>query len=193
MSFVRQVGYRVKKMLGYKWKYPSETGKVRPLVERFCTGYGCDIGFGGDKIKKDNCVGIDYAKPYAYTGDDKVDIACDVMHEEIPVPANTYDYVYSSHLIEDFTDTNTALRKFIKILKSNGNLILVFPDQQKYEAHCLEHEQPINTHHVHKDMGLAFMQKRFSELQEYRFEELYISNCDIDYNVIIVVKVNKQW
>ena len=56
-------------------------------------------------------------KPYTYTGANKVDIGVDVINNEIPVPDNTYDYVYSSHLIEDFVDTKDALRKFIRILK----------------------------------------------------------------------------
>src|SRR6478735_5409993 len=108
---------KIKRKLGIKEIYPSETSKVRHLVIDFCQGQGCDIGFGGDKIKKENCTGIDYAQPYAYTGKDKVDIACDVMNEKIPVADNTFDYVYTSQLIEDFTDTKQALEDFIRILK----------------------------------------------------------------------------
>jgi ubiquinone/menaquinone biosynthesis C-methylase UbiE len=182
---------KIKRKLGIKEIYPSETSKVRHLVIDFCQGQGCDIGFGGDKIKKENCTGIDYAQPYAYTGKDKVDIACDVMNEKIPVADNTFDYVYTSHLIEDFTDTRQALEDFIRILKPGGTLILVFPDQQKYEAHCRRTGQTLNTHHIHQDMGLAFMHARLKEIPYIKYDNLFSSDCEIDYNVVMVLKIHK--
>jgi ubiquinone/menaquinone biosynthesis C-methylase UbiE len=183
---------KIKRKLGIKEMYPSETSKVRHLVINYCQGQGSDIGFGGDKIKKVDCIGIDYAQPYAYTGKDKVDIACDVMNEKIPVADNTFDYVYTSHLIEDFTDTKRALEEFIRILKPEGNLILVFPDQKVFEEVCYKTGQPLNIHHIHKDMGLAFMQNRLQEIPYITYDNLFISNCEIDYNVVMVLKVHKQ-
>lgn len=191
-AFIKKIIRKIKRKLGLPERYASETSKVRHLVLQYCTGYGCDIGFGGDKIKKEACAGIDYAKPYAYTGNDKVDIACDVMNEPIPVADNTFDYVYTSHLIEDFADTKKALQEFIRILKDKGHLVLVFPDQQVYERYCLERGQPLNIHHVHKDMGLDFMFARLNELSNIRYEPLYTSNCEIDYNVIMVLRIIKQ-
>lgn len=182
---------KIKRKLGFKLKYPSETSKVRPKVIHYCEGYGCDIGFGGDKIKSDS-VGIDFANPYADTGRDKVDVACDVIKNEIPLPENTFDYVYSSHLIEDFEDTANGLRKFIRVLKNEGTLILIFPDQIKYEEHCKRTGQPLNTYHKHQDMGLAFMLNTLNNLKSIQYDILYKSNFEIDYNVILVVKIFKN-
>lgn len=182
---------KIRRKLGIKEIYQSETSKVRHLVIGYCNGYGCDIGFGGDKVKKDNCAGIDYAKPYAYTGKDKVDIACDLMNEKIPVANDTFDYVYSSHLIEDFPDTAAVLKEFIRILKNGGNLILVFPDQPKYAEVCRQTGQPVNLHHVHADMGLAYMHRCLESLSGIRYETLFESNCEIDYNVVMVLKITK--
>jgi len=178
--------------LGYKEITQSETSKVRHLVQKYCVGYGCDIGFGGDKIMKLNCDGIDYAKPYTKTGVDKVDIACDLFKERIPVNNNTYDYVYSSHLIEDFPDTIKILKDFIRILKNDGILILVFPDQIKYAKHCEETKQPLNIHHVHPNMGLKFMYSKLNEIENVNYSTIFESNCEIDYNVIMVLKI-KKW
>jgi SAM-dependent methyltransferase len=182
---------KVRRKLGIPVHYPSETSKVRHLVEPYSTGYGCDVGFGGDKLKKDS-VGIDLARPYAQTGYDKVDIACNVIEEEIPVPDNTYDYVYSSHLIEDFEDTKDGLRKFIRVLKDGGKLVLVFPDQKKYEAHCRATGQPLNIYHKHADMGLNFMVQRLKEIPDINFNILFQSDCEIDYNVILVAQIHKH-
>ena len=174
-----------------KTPYQSETSKVRHLVAAFCIGKGCDVGFGGDKIMKKSCDGIDFAKPYAYTGEDKVDIACDLFKEKIPVADNTYDYVYSSHLIEDFPDTKSVLDDFIRILKSGGNLILVFPDQPTYASHCEQTGQPVNLLHVHSAMGLQFMKNCISQIENIRVDYLFTSNCDIDYNVVMVCRITK--
>jgi ubiquinone/menaquinone biosynthesis C-methylase UbiE len=100
--------------------------------------------------------------------------------------------VYTSHLIEDFTDTGDALRKFIRILKSGGNLILVFPDQPKYEVYCKEMGIPMNPYHIHANMGYDLMLQRMNELSGISYEILFSSNCEIDYNVVIVLKVTKH-
>jgi ubiquinone/menaquinone biosynthesis C-methylase UbiE len=183
---------KLKTKRGAYKQYASETSKVRHLVIDFCIGDGCDIGFGGDKVKKENCMGIDYAYPYANTGSDKVDIACDVMNEPIPVADNTFDYVYSSHLIEDFKNTAKALKEFIRILKSGGNLILVFPDQPQYEIYCRNNNQTANKHHIHKTMGLKFMLDQMDALPGVRYELLFQSDCEVDYNVVLVLRVNKS-
>ena len=194
LSFIleRKIKGTLSRWFGIKFQSGSETSKVRHWVLPYCTGKGCDVGFGGDKIMKVDCDGIDFPQPYTNTGKDKVDIGCDVINNEIPVADNTYDYVYTSHLIEDFTDTKDALRKFIRVLKNGGNLILVFPDQPKYEVYCREIGIPMNPYHVHADMGHDYMLARLHELEGISYEILFSSNCEVDYNVVIVLKINKQ-
>jgi ubiquinone/menaquinone biosynthesis C-methylase UbiE len=182
--------FKISKLLGLVKTYKSETAKVRHMVLPFCKGYGCDIGFGGDKIKKD-AVGIDLPSPYASTGSDKIDIACDVMKEPIPVADNSFDYVYSSHLIEDFEDTLKGLNEFIRVVKPGGNLILVFPDQQRYEQICKKTGQPLNLYHKHADMGMELMKSVLTRANIKYYDLLLESNCEIDYNVVMVMKIFK--
>ena len=182
--------FKIGKKLGLIKTYRSETAKVRPIVLPYCTGYGCDIGFGGDKIKKD-AIGIDLPSPYASAGTDSVDIACDVMKEPIPIGNDIFDYVYTSHLIEDFEDTLQGLNEFIRILKPGGTLILVFPDQQKYEETCKRTGQPLNQYHKHANMGLEYMKAMLNKSNLKEYEILLESNCEIDYNVVLVIKVLK--
>jgi SAM-dependent methyltransferase len=189
--FYQRIINKIKRKLGIVSTYRSETSKVRHLVIGYCKGYGCDIGFGGDKITE-TAVGIDFASPYAKTGKDSVDVACDVINEEIPLPANHFDYVYSSHLIEDFEDTRAGLEKFIRIVKDQGSLILIFPDQKKYELQCKRTGQPLNAYHKHADMGMPFMLDVLRQVKEIGFEIVFESNCEIDYNVILVAKIFKN-
>ena len=188
----RKIKGTLSRWLGIRFQHPSETSKVREMVRPYCIGKGCDIGFGGDKVMKVNCDGIDYPQPYAFAGKDKVDIACDVIKGDIPLPDNTYDYVYTSHLIEDFADTADALKKFIRILRPGGNLILVFPDQPKYEIYCREINLPMNPYHVHADMGYDYMKRQLDALPGIHYKELFSSNCAIDYNVVMVLQVEKH-
>ncbi|MFN4975410.1 MAG: methyltransferase domain-containing protein [Bacteroidota bacterium] len=187
----RKIKGTLSRWFGIRFQHPSETSKVREMVRPYCIGKGCDIGFGGDKVMKVNCDGIDYPQPYAFAGKDKVDIACDVIKGDIPLPDNTYDYVYTSHLIEDFADTADALKKFIRILRPGGNLILVFPDQPKYEIYCREINLPMNPYHVHADMGYDYMKRQLDALPGIHYKELFSSNCAIDYNVVMVLQVEK--
>lgn len=188
----RKIKGTLSRWFGIRFQHPSETSKVREMVRPYCIGKGCDIGFGGDKVMKVNCDGIDYPQPYAFAGKDKVDIACDVIKGDIPLPDNTYDYVYTSHLIEDFADTADALKKFIRILRPGGNLILVFPDQPKYEIYCREINLPMNPYHVHADMGYDYMKRQLDALPGIHYKELFSSNCAIDYNVVMVLQVEKH-
>lgn len=189
---LNKIVLKIKRKLGIQVKYKSETSKVRSLIIDYCYGLGCDIGFGGDKISKINCIGIDFEQPYAYTGLERVDIPCKIGQEKIPLSDSYFDYVYSSHLIEDFEDTKSILEEFIRVLKNNGNLILVFPDQIKYEAHCKKTSQPINQYHVHPLMGFDFMMNILKSIGSISYDLLYSNNCEIDYNVIIVIKINKK-
>jgi len=174
-----------------KRKAQSETSKVRHLVLPYCVGHGCDIGFGGDKIKKDDCIGIDYPTPYTKVGADKVDIGVDLHKEKIPVADNTFDYVYSSHLIEDFEDTSAILAEHIRILKNNGNLVLAFPDQQKYEAYCKKYHLMMNLSHKHKNFGYQFVMDALKKIPSIKVNMLFQSDREIDYNVVIAARIEK--
>lgn len=187
----RKIKGTLSRWFGIRFQSGSETSKVRNWVLPYCIGKGCDIGFGGDKIMKVNCDGIDFPQPYTFVGKDKVDIGCDVINNEIPVQDNTYDYVYTSHLIEDFVDTKDALIKFIRILKNGGNLILVFPDQPVYEIYCRNLGIPMNPYHIHATMGYGFMMEKIKEIPGITYETVFTNNCEVDYNVVIVLKVNK--
>ena len=171
-----------------KLKTKSETSKVRHFILPFIQDAEkiADIGFGGDKIVS-NAVGIDYEIPYTYTGNDHVNIGCDVL-KGIPVDDHEFDCVYSSHLIEDFEDTKSILREFIRILKPNGILALVVPNEVIYRHHCLETNQQYNSHHKIDNMDANYLENTFKSMG-VNFEVLYKENLIIDYNSILIVKL----
>ncbi|MEK9727487.1 MAG: class I SAM-dependent methyltransferase [Candidatus Margulisiibacteriota bacterium] len=184
---------KIKKDEGYlvllpRQIYKSETSKVRDRILPYIKDckFITDIGFGGDKIVPE-AVGIDFENPYAYTGDDAVNIACDVT-KGIPVKDNTYDCVYSSHLVEDFEDTEQILTEFIRILKPNGILATVVPNEVEYKRYCKQHNHPYNKHHKIENMDASYLH-HVLESMNIEFEVLYKENLLIDYNSILIVKI----
>src|ERR1700744_6095280 len=94
-------------------EYPSETSKRRARLAPFCIGYGADLGFGGDPIIA-SAIRVDSPSPYADTGNNTVQLGGDAAR--LHWFANgVLDYLYSSHLLEDFADTETVLREWIRV------------------------------------------------------------------------------
>ena len=160
----------------------SETTKVRHLVEHLFSEEMSviDIGFGGDKIVP-YAHGADFATPYG----GPVGIPCNV-EEGLPIEDDTYDIVYSSHLIEDFLDTKKILTDFIRVLKPGGTLITVIPNELIYREHCRNTGQPYNQHHQITEMGMDYLKTQLEELGEWEY--IVESDCEIVYNVVLAAK-----
>jgi predicted SAM-dependent methyltransferase len=67
---------------------------------------------------------------------------------------HSLDYVYASHLLEDYVDTEGVLREWFRVLKPRGRLVIFCPDERIYREHCLNTGQPYNTNHKHADFSL---------------------------------------
>ncbi len=141
---------------------PSETSKCRARLAPFCTGYGMDIGPGGDPIVP-AAVRMDLDKPYSHVGSMPVQLGGDCtdlkwFRDEV------LDYVYSSHVLEDFEDTSAVMREWLRVIKPGGRMIIFCPDEQVYRNHCRQTGQPYNTCHVHADFSLAFVKERLAQM-----------------------------
>ena len=155
--------------------YQSETSKHRDKILKYCTGDGCDIGFGGDPIT-DAAVRIDLPSPYASTGKAPVQLGGDCRNLKW-FRDDVLDYVYSSHVLEDFPEEETAqvMREWSRLLKKGGKLILLLPDQQRYLAHCRRENQPINPHHAIDHFSAKYICEVAS-----RMPELSLVECNDD-------------
>ncbi len=136
---------------------PSETSKCRMRLAPFCTGYGVDLGFGGDPIVP-HAIAVDMPRPYSEVGQRPVQLGGDAARL-VWFADETLDFVFSSHLLEDFVDVRAVVTEWLRVLKPGGRLIIFCPDEQVYRVHCAKTGQPYNQHHVHADFSLEFVKR----------------------------------
>lgn len=154
----------------------SETSKCRARLAAYCTGYGVDLGFGGDPITA-HAVRVDLPQPYAHVGAKTVQLGGDTtrlhwFHDGV------LDFVYSSHLLEDFVDTRAVLGEWLRVLKPGGRLIIFCPDEQRFRAHCQRTGQPYNPHHVHAHFSCDYVKGLLAEIGGMR---IIYENPDVDF------------
>ena len=133
----------------------SETSMCRARLAPLCDGYGVDLGYGGDAIIP-HAIRVDMPTPYTRFGDDPVQLGGDAARLHW-FADGVLDFVYSSHLLEDFDDTEAVLREWLRVIKPGGRLVLYCPDEQAYRAHCERTGQPHNEGHKHADFSLDFV------------------------------------
>jgi len=103
---------------------PQQSTYCRPrreqeeFFDKYCSGKGIDIGWGGDPITPD-------VKGW--------DIEDGDAHHMASVTDEEFDFVYSSHCLEHMEDLELTLRNWWRILKKGGFLILYLPDRDLFE------------------------------------------------------------
>lgn len=133
----------------------SETSKCRESLAPFCQGNGLDIGFGGDPIV-DHAICMDLPNAYAKYVENPQHLHGDARDLSW-FASGSLDFVYSSHVLEDFEDTKAVFTEWFRVLRPGGRMVLFLPDEQVYRAHCYANGKPPNKHHVHDFFGEQYM------------------------------------
>jgi predicted SAM-dependent methyltransferase len=148
----------------------SETSKCRERLAPYCSGFGLDLGFGGDPIVP-QAICFDLHHPYARVGEHPQNLAGDARDLWM-FWDNVFDFVFSSHLLEDFENTEAILREWMRVLKPGGNLVLYCPDEPTYREHCRLTGQAHNEAHKIADFGAAHVRKAIENISG-----LYVAHC----------------
>jgi ubiquinone/menaquinone biosynthesis C-methylase UbiE len=169
--------------------YQSETSKHREDLINFCEGYGIDVGSGGDPIKQAT-IAVDYPDGcMAYCGEHPVQLGGDAR--SLPwFNDNALDYVYSSHCLEDFLETKEILLEWSRVLKKGGKLVLLLPNQQRYEKHCKKFGEPSNPAHKIKEFSLEYI-KNIIESIPY-LKVIFEKDILDDYSFEIVIEKTEE-
>lgn len=166
--------------------YPSETSSRRHLTVKYCQGLGLDLGSGGDPVVP-SAIQVELLRPYTP----------DLGNKQFPIQlrgdaANLYwfrnsvlDYVYSSHLLEDFEDWMPLLREWTRVLKIGGYLVIMIPDKVEWRK-AVKNGQPPNLSHKHEgypgELTLCMKQIGNFDILEDRITD--------KYNILFVAKKN---
>lgn len=117
--------------MSYRKDMPEgdETSKVHDRIAPFVTGHGVDIGCGGwplkvKKSRENSCLGVDGG--FSEFACAHTDVISDVSDLSM-FTDESFDYVYSSHTLEDLPYTEAVLMEWWRLVKVGGNLILYLP------------------------------------------------------------------
>jgi len=172
-TYLKRILVKTMNSLGYhveinKRGRPSETSKHRDLLQPYCQGYGCDVGFGGDPISSSS-VRVDLPTPYTRVGQLNVQLGGDCRNL-CWFRDGVLDFVYSSHLLEDFPEHEIIpiLTEWLRVLKPGGRLVLLLPDQQRYLKACRQKGEGPNPHHSMDNFSLEFLRSMIARLPAVR-------------------------
>jgi predicted SAM-dependent methyltransferase len=133
----------------------SETAAARSVLASYCTGIGIDIGFGGSAITP-SAITFDMPRMYCPSLEGhRQHLRGDATNMPF-ICEGAFDYVYSSHLIEDFyyDELIGIIGEWRRILAPHGVLVLNCPDQKRFLDHCEKTGQSINANH--KELTFSF-------------------------------------
>jgi predicted SAM-dependent methyltransferase len=145
----------------------SETTLCRDRLKHFCIGNGVDIGYGGDPIVP-TAITIDLPNPYTYVGAAPQNLSGD-GRDLYWFKDFSLDYVFSSHLLEDFDNTEIPLREWLRVLKYDGYLIIYCPVEKIYRKHCEKTGQTYNLNHKHENFDMYYVKDILSKIGDVRF------------------------
>lgn len=134
----------------------SETAAARSMLAPFCIGMGLDMGFGGTAITP-TAICFDMVQMYCPSLEGhRQHLRGDARHLPF-ICDQAFDYIYSSHLLEDFTYEQLVgiILEWRRILVFGGVLVINCPNQQKFLAHCAATGQSINANHKESNFSLS--------------------------------------
>lgn len=138
--------------------------KAYHKVKFFLSGNGLDIGCGGWKVP--GSIGIDL-RPGSH-----IDITGDIRHGlDKLLPENLkkeYDFIVSSHLIEDFNeeDQKWLIKDWLRYLKTGGYLILYAPERGKFTGVNYCHQREF----APGEMEYLFSEMRLEQIGDVDYE-----------------------
>jgi len=117
----------------------SEVDKYRHLLERhprLFIGNGIDIGSGGDPVVP-WAIQIDLPEVLFQIYNQRspgysIQFRSVTAATDLPFKDSVLDFVFSSHLLEDFLDWKPVLAEWIRVLKPDGYLIIIIPDRERF-------------------------------------------------------------
>lgn len=169
----------------------SETDKYRFLTAPFCAGAGVDIASQGVPVVP-WAISFDLPEAeflhYSNGMQPKGPIHLRGHADRLPFESGSLDFVYSSHLLEDFSDPVPYLAEWTRMVKIGGYIVILVPDKVLWNA-AIARGQPPNCSHRHEyhtgELTLIF-QRVFGHFEVIR--DSLTALTPEDYTIMFVAK-----
>lgn len=167
--------------------HKSETAKYRELTAEHCAGCGVDIASQGDPVVP-WAMQIDLPpEEFAHYNSNHPahgPIQIRGHADKLPFDTASLDFVYSSHLLEDFPDWTPVLMEWVRVLKSGGRLVVLIPDRELWVKACAN-GQPPNDAHRHE--GYVGELSRYADSLGLRvIADCLTARYEGDYTILFV-------
>jgi len=126
-----------------------------PKSNQLILDVGCGGGWAANyyKDKGNKLVSMDIAKKNSinvlknFPFENHNSVCADVLN--LPFAENSFDYIFSSEVIEHVPDPNLFINNLLSILKPNGKLIITSPYNEKLDYHLCIHCNNLTPKHAH--------------------------------------------
>lgn len=171
--------------------FSSETAKYRHVTAHFCQGAGVDIASQGVPVVP---WAISFDLPendflqYSAGNPPKGPIHLRGYADKLPFDSASLDFVYSSHLLEDYVDPIPALREWCRMVRPGGHLVILVPDKELWNAAIARGQNPNCSHRHEYRVG------ELSEIFREKFGHFEILRDELtaltpeDYTIIFVAR-----
>lgn len=131
----------------------SESAKYISLTRRYLNGHGVDVGSGGWPVVP-WAIQVELPRQrFEHYNQrplpENIQWTCDLFHDGLPFKDGALDFVYSSHLIEDFSQEQhwpLLFREWARCLKKGGLLVVLVPEVVRWNE-AIKKGQPPNCSH----------------------------------------------
>lgn len=158
----------------------NEAAKIRWDLVEYTNGRGLDLGCGQFKAFP-HFTGVDNGHHWGMKG---VDVHVETC-ENLDLFANqSMDFVFSSHLLEHITNYKAALKEWLRVIKTDGYLILYVPDEDEYPKVGEKGANPDHKWNVNYDKVIEAMK----EVGGWDLVDYQKRNQDREYSLFFVFK-----
>lgn len=171
--------------------FSSETAKYRHLTAKYCTGAGVDIASQGVAVVP-WAISFDLPEPeflhYSNGQPPKGPIHLRGHADHLPFSDRSLDFVYSSHLLEDYLDWLPVLSEWQRCVRVGGHLIILVPDKTLWNEAIARGQSPNCSHRHEAEVGeLTGIFKKHFEHYEI-LEDRLTAITPTDYTILFCAK-----
>lgn len=169
-------------------EYPSETARYRHLTAKYCEGCGVDVASQGDPVVP-WAMNFDLPVPeFNQYNSNKTPLGPIQIRghaHNLPFDSNSLGFLYSSHLLEDYTDWTPILKEWVRVIRPGGHLIILIPDRALWVSACAAGQPPNDAHrHEGKEgelstyaaaLGLTVIEDRLTKCFDGDYTILFVA------------------